>query len=336
MSSKIEAYAAKSAKSTLEPFSYDAPPLTPDEARVEVKYCGVCHSDIAMIDNDWKFTGYPLVPGHEVIGNVVELGSGVTTLKVGQAVGIGWQSGSCADCEYCRRGKEHLCAKEQGTIVHRHGGWATSLAVAANFAVPLPEELYCAEAAPLMCAGNTVFGPMLHHGVTAGMEVAVVGIGGLGHLAVQFLAKWGCNVTAISSSHSKDEEARSLGASAFIATKGTGELKKAASRFDFIISTVSADVNWGEYVAALRPEGTLVIVGIPENDIRLPAFGLIQGEKSVSGGRASSPADIAAMLKFAARKDVRAMIEKFPLSEVNAAVEKARSGKVRYRAVLEV
>ncbi len=332
----VKAYASKSAGSSLEPFSYDEQALRPHEARIEVKYCGVCHSDIAMIDNDWKFTGYPLVPGHEVVGTVLEIGSDVAGIKPGQAVGVGWQSGSCSECEYCRRGKEHLCAKEQDTIVHRHGGWATSVVVEAPFAVPLPDGLFCAEAAPLMCAGSTVFSPMLHHGVTAGMEAAVVGIGGLGHLAVQFLSKWGCRVTAISSSHAKDEEARALGASAFIATKNADELKKAANRFDFIISTVSADVNWAQYVAALRPEGTLVIVGIPENDLRIPAFGLIQGEKSVSGGRTSSPLDIGLMLKFASRTGVRAVIEKYPLSEVNAAVEKARSGRLRYRAVLEV
>ena len=303
---------------------------------MQVKYCGVCHSDIAMVDNDWGFSTYPLVPGHEIIGTVTAIGEDVHGLKVGEAVGVGWQSGSCAECEWCRRGKEHFCAQEKDTIVGRHGGYATSLNVDANFAVALPAGLNIPEAAPLMCAGNTVFGPMLHHGVNAGMEAAVVGVGGLGHLAVQFLSKYGCKVTAISSSHSKDEEAKKLGASHFIATKGTDELKKAAGRFDYIISTVSADVNWNEYVAALRPEGTLVIVGLPESDLKITAFPIIQGERKVSGGRASSPSDIAAMLAFAERTGVRAMIEKFPLSEVNTAIDRARSGKVRYRAVLEV
>ena len=336
MSETIHAYAAKAAKAKLEPFSYEAPELQPHEVAVRVKYCGVCHSDIAMVDNDWGFATYPLVPGHEVVGVVSAVGADVRGLKTGQAVGVGWQSGSCAECEWCRRGKEHLCAQEQDTIVGRHGGYASALHIDANFAVALPAELDCPEAAPLLCAGNTVFGPMLHHGVTAGMSVAVVGIGGLGHLAVQFLSKWGCEVTAISSSHSKDDEAKKLGATHFIATKGTDELKKAADRFDFIISTVSADVNWGEYLAALRPEGTLVIVGLPESDLKLPAFGMIQKEKRISGGRASSPSDIAQMLNFSARTGVRAVIEKFPLSEVNAAIDKARSGKVRYRAVLEM
>jgi uncharacterized zinc-type alcohol dehydrogenase-like protein len=153
---------------------------------------------------------------------------------------------------------------------------------------------------------------------------------------VQFLSKWGCDVTAISSSHSKDDEARGLGARHFIATKGTDELKKAANRFDFILSSVSADIPWSEYLAALRPEGTMVIVGVPEKDMPVPAMGLIQREKTIAGGRASSPADIATMLRFAARTGVEAVIERFPLAEVNTAIERARSGKVRFRAVLEI
>ncbi len=319
MPNSVQAYAVKSAKGRLEPFSYDAPPLQPHEARVKVRSCGVCFSDLAMIDNQHGWTQYPLVPGHEVVGTVAEVGAEVHGLRVGQAVGVGWQSGSCAECEWCRRGKEHLCAQEKDTIVGRHGGWASELTVDANFAVPLPEGMDQPETAPLLCAGNTVFAPLLHHGVRPGMSAAVVGIGGLGHLAVQFLAKWGCEVTAISTSHSKDEEA-----------------KKAANRFDFILSTVTADLPWGDYVAALRPEGTLVIVGIPENAMPILPTDLIQREKTISGGRASSPTDVQAMLQFAARTGVRAMTERFPLAEVNAAVDRVRTGKVRYRAVLEV
>ena len=336
MSTQVRAYAVKTAKGKLEPFSYDPPALQSHEVRVAPRFCGVCHSDIAMMDNDWGFTTYPLVPGHEVVGTVTEIGADVHGLKTGQVVGVGWQSGSCAECEWCRRGKEHLCAQESDTIVGRHGGYASGLVVDANFAVPMPAELDKPEAAPLLCAGNTVFGPILHHNVRSNMSVAVVGVGGLGHLAVQFLSKWGCDVTAISSTHSKDEEARGLGAKHFIATKGTDELKKASDRFDFILSTVSADIPWADYLAALRPEGTMVIVGIPEKDMPIPAMALIQREKTVTGGRASSPADIDMMLRFAARTGVEAMIEKFPLAEVNTAIDRARNGKVRYRAVLEI
>jgi uncharacterized zinc-type alcohol dehydrogenase-like protein len=336
MAEMVKAFAAKSAKGKLEAFTYPAAALGQHEVRVDVKYCGICHSDIAMLDNEWGFSAYPLVPGHEVVGYVSEVGGAVRGLKVGQAVGVGWQSGSCAECEFCRRGKEHLCASERDTIVHRHGGWASSVVVDGKFAVPLPEGMAVPEAAPLLCAGNTVFGPMLHYGVTAGMSAAVVGIGGLGHLAVQFLAKWGCDVTAISSSHAKDEQVRQLGARHFIATRGTGELQAAANRFDYVISTVTADLDWNALLGTLRPEGTLVIVGFPESPIQVPAFGLVQFEKKIVGGRASSPADISKMLAFADRANVRAVVESFPLSAVNEAVDRVRSGKVRYRAVLKV
>ncbi|HEY0792263.1 MAG TPA: NAD(P)-dependent alcohol dehydrogenase [Chthoniobacterales bacterium] len=334
MPTKVQAYAARTAKGPVEPFSYDAPPLSAHEVEIAVSHCGICHSDIAMIDNDWQMTKYPLVPGHEVVGTVSAVGEDVEGLKPGQRVGLGWQSGSCGLCEFCRRGKEHLCANEQDTIVGRHGGWASSVQADARFVVPIPEALESANVGPMMCAGSTVWGPILHYGVTAGMRTAVIGIGGLGHLAVQFLAQSGCEVTAISSTHSKDEEARRFGASDFIATKGTDELSQSAGRFDFILSTVSADLNWGEYIKALRPEGTLVLCGIPESELKIAPFGIIQGEKSVKGGRATSPSDVVQMLAFAARTGVKPMVETFPLANVKVALDHVRAGKARYRVVL--
>jgi uncharacterized zinc-type alcohol dehydrogenase-like protein len=331
----INAYAAKSAKGKLEEFSYEPGPLGHNEVEVAVTHCGICHSDQSMIDNDWGMSQYPLVPGREVIGTIAAIGDEVAGLAIGQRVGVGWQCGSCAHCEYCRTGREHLCAQEADTIVHHHGGFGDRVRATADFAVPIPDSLPSAEAAPLLCAGNTVFSPILRHDVNGGMRVAVVGIGGLGHIAVQFLAKMGCDVTAISSTHSKDEEARSFGASEFIATKGTDELKKAADSFDFMISTVSASLPWNDYVAALRPQGTLVIVGLPDKEIGLAAFGMIAKEKAIAGGRAGSPWDIERMLEFAGRHQVKAQIEKYPMSEVNAAVDRLRSGQARYRVVLE-
>lgn len=332
----VKGYAVKAAKGRLEPFEYEPGPLGPREVEVKVSHCGVCHSDIAMIDDDWGWSRYPLVPGHEVVGTVVAVGGEVgDRLAVGTRVGVGWQCGSCGRCEWCHTGKEHLCAQNRPTIVGHHGGWAETVRCDLDFAVPLPEALPPEDAGPLMCAGTTVFTPMVHYGVAPWMRTAVLGVGGLGHLAVQFLAKMGCEVTAISSSHDKDDDTRKLGATHFLATKGTDELKKAANSFDFILSTVSADVPWGDYVAALRPQGRLVICGLPESDIRFPVVPLL-AERSVSGGSAGSPSDTARMLEFAARTGVRPMTEQFPIAEVNAAVERTRSGKVRFRAVLAV
>ncbi len=331
---KINAFAATTAKAALEPFSYDPGPLGPQECEVAVTHCGICHSDICMIDNDWMMSQYPLVPGHEVVGTVVAVGSEVHGLQVGQRVGVGWQSGSCGECEYCRRGRENYCNLERDTIVRHHGGFGDRVRTDADFAIPLPDGLDGAAAAPLLCAGTTVFTPMLHHPVTAMMRTAVVGIGGLGHLAVQFLAKLGCEVTAISSTRSKEKEARTLGATDFIATKEAGALQKAAKTFDFVISTVPADLPWPEYIDTLRPEGTLCIVGIPQNDLRFPAIGLIAASKQVTGGRTGSPSDISTMLNFAARHGVQAQIEKFAMKDVNAGLDRVRSGEARYRVVL--
>ncbi len=330
----IKAYAAKGPKQPLEPFEYEPGPLGPHEVEVKVSHCGICHSDLAMIDNDWGFSAYPLVPGHEVVGTIAAVGSDVDGAKVGQRVGVGWHCGSCGHCEWCNRGFEALCAQERATIVHHHGGWAESVRCDAKFAVPIPDAIESAVAGPFMCAGSTVFTPMARFGVKPTMRTAVVGVGGLGHLAVQFLAAFGCEVTAISSTHSKDEEARQMGATRFIATKGSDELKKAAGSFDFIISTVGADLPWGDYVAALRPQGRLVLVGIPESDLKFPAFPLL-AEKSVSGGQCGGPTDTAAMLDFAARKEVRPVVEKFAMADVNKALDHLRAGRARYRIVLE-
>lgn len=328
-------YAVMAPNSELVPFEYEEAPLGPLDVEVRVQYCGICHSDLAMIDNDWGMSSYPLVPGHEVIGEVSAVGQFVRDIKVGQRVGVGWQSGSCQNCRYCDRGKEHLCGKyQQQTIVGRHGGWAETVRCQARFAVPIPDGLDPAIAGPLMCAGTTVWSPIVHYGVRPGMKTAVLGVGGLGHLAVQFLAKFGTDVTAISSTRSKEEEARQLGASDFIATRGTNELEKAALTFDFILSTVSADVEWNQFINALAPGGRLCIAGLPESDLKLTPFPLINYERSVSGGRSGAPSDTAAMMEFCARHDVQPMCEQFDMKDINRAVQHVRDGKARYRAVV--
>jgi uncharacterized zinc-type alcohol dehydrogenase-like protein len=331
----INGYTARGSGQPLEIMAYKVGPLGDREVEIKVTHCGICHSDLSMIDNEWHMTRYPIVPGHEIIGTVSAFGRGVRSLAIGQRVGLGWQSGSCGGCEWCASGKEHLCAQEEWTIVGRNGGWADFVRADARFMVPIPNGIASADAAPLMCAGTTVFSPLIHCGVVSTMRAAVVGVGGLGHLAVQFLAKLGCEVTAISSTHSKDEEARQLGASRFIATKNSDELQRAARSFDFILVTVSADMPWRDHLGALRPEGTLCLVGIPESDLKVPPFDIVLPERRVVGGRAGSPGDTARMLHFAAEHGVRPMIESFKMSDLNSALARVREGKVRYRAVLE-
>jgi uncharacterized zinc-type alcohol dehydrogenase-like protein len=331
----IHTYAANAAKGRLEPFDYEPGPIEPDAVDVAITHCGICHSDVAMVDNDWGFSRYPLVPGHEVVGTVSAVGRNVTALKVGQRVGVGWQCGSCMECEWCLRGAQNCCPKEVDTIVGHHGGFATHVRAANwRFAYPIPDAIDSEHAGPLMCAGTTVFTPIVRYGVKPTHRAAVVGIGGLGHLAVQFLAQWGCDVTAISTSHDKDAQAKQLGATHFIATRGTAELKKAANSFDFILCTVTADLPWADYMAALRPQGKLCIVGVPDKPMTLPAFALIAGERSLVGGRAGPLGDTADMLDFAARHGVKPIIETFPMAEADRALDHTRQGKARFRAVL--
>ena len=246
--------------------------------------------------------------------------------------------GSCMKCEWCESGLQHLCPNVEMTIVGgHHGGFASHVRVSNwQFAFPLPDAIKFEHAGPLMCAGATVFPPILRYGVRPTDKVAVVGVGGLGHLAVQYLAKWGCDVTAISSSRDKEERARELGATHFIGTRGTDELRKAARSFDFIFCTVSGDLPWDEYVAALRPRGTLCLIGIPNEPVAFGAPGLILGERSIVGGQTGSLSDTATMLAFTARHGIKPIIETFPMADADRALEYTRAGKARFRAVLVV
>lgn len=333
---QVQGYAATAAKGSLQPWQIDMAELGPNEVDVRVTHCGICHTDVAMVDNEWGFSQYPVVPGHEVVGVVEAVGSAVHRLKVGQRVGVGALCGSCMECEWCEGGAQHVCAQVAGTVMGEHKGGFASVVRVNNwqFAHPIPEAIASEHAGPLMCAGTTVFTPVLRHAVAPTARVAVVGIGGLGHLAVQYLAKWGCEVTAISSTHDKDEQAHGFGAKHFIATKGTDELAKAARGFDFILSTVSADLPWDLYLAALRPKGTLCLVGLPASAVSFSAWSIIGGEKSVVGGQPGSIDETQAMLDFTARHGIKPMIETFPMTEANAALDHTRQGKARFRSVL--
>jgi uncharacterized zinc-type alcohol dehydrogenase-like protein len=334
----IKGYACKEKGGELVSFEYEPGDLPVDEVEVEVEYCGICHSDLSMIDNEWGMSSYPFIPGHEAIGKIVAVGSQVSQDRIGQRVGVGWQSASCNHCKNCGVGKESLCLNEEEvgqTIISRNGAWANRVRLQAKWAIPIPDGLDPSLAGPLMCAGTTVWSPIRHNNVRPGMETAVLGVGGLGHLAVQFLAKMGTQVTGLSTTRSKEENTRKLGATDFIATKESPEdLEKAAGRFDFILSTVSADVDWNAYINALAPEGTLVICGVPDGAIEFMPFPLIVSEKKISGGRAGSPSDTKEMLEFCATHNIAPMCQQFDLKDINKAVQHVRDGKARFRAVL--
>jgi uncharacterized zinc-type alcohol dehydrogenase-like protein len=308
--------------------------LHDDDVEVKISHCGVCHSDVHLIDNDWGISKYPFIPGHEIVGTVTAVGARVRNRAVGDRVGIGWQADSCGICEWCRQGEEHLCAKSQPTCVGRNGGYADSIRVNARFAVRVPASLESENVAPLLCGGITVYNPLRNHGVRPSSRVGIIGIGGLGHMALQFARAFGAEITAFSTSKDKAAEARALGATHFIHTRETGAIKKVAGSFDFLLSTVNADQDWPAYVNALRPKGTLCFVGVPQAPISLPVFPLVGGQRSVSGSPTGSPHDLEEMLDVAARHNIKAVTERFEMSKANEAVAKVKKNQVRYRAVL--
>lgn len=335
MSTTIKTMAAFQQGAPLQPFEYDPGPLGLEQVEIAVTHCGICHSDLSMIDNEWAMTGYPLVPGHEVVGTVSAAGPQVKGLKVGQRVGLGWFSGSCMSCRPCMAGDHHLCANSESTIVGRHGGFADRVRAHWAWATPLPEKLDSAKVGPLFCGGATVFNPIVAFGVKPTDRVGVIGIGGLGHLAVQFLSKWGCDVHAFTSSDSKRDEALQLGARHVINSRDSAAMGRIKGSLDFIISTVNVPLDWSAIVETLAPKGRLHLVGAVLEPIPVSAFSLIMGQKSISGSPVGSPSLAATMIDFCARHDIAPVTEHFPMSRVNDAIEHLRAGKARYRIVLE-
>src|SRR5215831_1379035 len=255
MVQEIKAYAASRSKGPLEPFSFNPGPLGPEDVEIQVTHCGLCHSDLSMLDNDWAMSQYPFVPGHEVTGTIVALGKEAKGLKIGQRVGLGWFAHSCLACHECLAGRQHLCANGQGTIVGRHGGFADRLRAQWPWVRPLPDALDLAKTGPLLCAGVTVFTPFLDYNVSPTARVGIIGIGGLGHLALQYANKWGCEVHAFTTSDSKEAEARQLGAKFVHNTKKEGVFKSLARSLDLILSTINVPLDIPALLETLAPKG---------------------------------------------------------------------------------
>jgi len=331
---KIKALAAQQAGGELKPFEYEPGPLGGDEVEIAVSHCGICHSDLSMLDNEWHMSQYPFVPGHEVVGTVAALGANVKHLKTGQRVGLGWFSGSCLTCPTCMSGDHNLCPSNEQTMVGRFGGFADRVRCKSAWAVPLPDALDPAKSGPLFCGGITVFNPIVQFGVKPTDRVGVIGIGGLGHLALQFLHRWGCEVTAFTSSDSKRDEAIKLGAHHVVNSTKLEQLAALAGSLDFILCTVNVTLDWNAYLATLAPRGRLHIVGAVMEPLGISTWSLLAGQKSVSGSPLGSPATLATMLGFCARHGIAPVTETFPMTKANEALERLRSGKARYRVVL--
>lgn len=328
-------WAAMQSGQTLTELAYEPGELQAQQVQVKVESCGICHSDLSMLDNEWGNASYPLIPGHEVIGIVEKVGTQSKGLAVGDRVGLGWIAGSCLSCQPCLSGKHNLCASSEAMIVGRHGGFADRVRANWEWAIKLPSTLDPNSAGPLFCGGITVFAPITDFGVKPTDRVGVIGIGGLGHLALQFLNKWGCEVTAFTSSEAKADEARKLGAHHVVGTRDKAALAKLAGSFDFILVTANVTLDWDSYIAALAPDGRLHFVGAVLEPVPIAAFSLIGGRKSISGSPLGSPATVAKMLEFCARHQIAPVVETFAMNDVNAALDHLRAGKARHRIVLK-
>ncbi|GAA4278879.1 NADPH-dependent aldehyde reductase Ahr [Aquimarina mytili] len=332
----IHAYAAKEPGAQFEPFQYQLPDLGEEQVDIKVHYCGICHSDLSMLNNDWGNAQYPLVPGHEIVGEVIAIGTSVKNMKIGDLVGLGWFSESCMHCDQCMGGSHNLCATKEETIVGRHGGFADYVRSHWSWATPLPSGIDMSKAGPLLCGGITVFNPILSSGVKPTDKVGVIGIGGLGHMAVKFLNKWGCEVTAFSSNPTKKEEILKMGAHRVVNSRDLSEMQEINGTLGFILNTTNVTLDWPGYLKILAPKGRLHNVGAVLEPMEIPAFSLIGGDKSLSGSPLGSPALTRKMLEFCIRHEIYPITEEFPLEKVNDAFTHLKNGKARYRIVLKI
>lgn len=335
MSQKFVGYAAEANGAPFVKKEFEVGELHPEYVEIDIKYGGVCHSDLSMWKNEWGISQYPFIGGHEAVGTITRVGAQVDNLAVGQTVGVGWVVESCMDCLQCLSGHHNLCAKAQPTIVHHHGGFANKLRAHKNWTITIPDGMDPAVAGPLMCGGVTVFAPLLEYGISPVDKVGVVGIGGLGHMALKFARAWGCEVTAFTSSPSKFDEAKRLGAHKVISSKDADAMGQAKGTFDLILVTASASLDWDLLISCLAPQGRLHILGGISEPIKVSVTPMIFGNNAVSASPVGSPYAISKMLEFAVRHGIAPQVESFKMSEINEAFARLESGKARYRIVLE-
>ena len=333
---KVKAYAAKNEKGLLEPYEYELGEIGPDDVDIEIENCGLCYSDVHYIDNDFSNNEYPFVPGHEVIGKITAIGSQVKDRHVGQRVGVGFQAGYCKTCECCYNGDHNLCDDRVGVFVGRNGGFADKIRVQDLSAIPIPDALDPRTAGPLMCGGITVFNPFVQYSVKPTDSVCIFGIGGLGHMAIKFANAWGCEVTAITGSESKVEEAKSYGAHKVVIASDIDAIKKLKKSFDYLFFTGNAfEGKWGLFMNTLKPKGRLHFLGLLTDPLNITMFHMLRGQNSVSASPVGGPEAMKKMVEFCARHDIIPEVEFFKMSEINEAIAHLKSGKARYRIVLE-
>lgn len=344
MSITTPAYAAPSSTEPLAPWSIERREPLAGDVLIDILYCGVCHSDLHQARDEWGGSIFPMVPGHEIVGKVTQVGSDVTKWKVGDTVGVGVFVDSCRECENCKEGLEQYCeggmtgtynGYERDGKTITYGGYSTRICVDQNYVVSIPEGIPLEAAAPLLCAGITTYSPLRHWKVAPGMKVAIVGLGGLGHMGLKFAKAMGAHVTVISHSPNKKEDALRLGADDFIATKEADAFKDNAKRFDFILNTISADHEYNDYLGLLRLNGTMCLVGLP-NPTTVAAFPLVGRRRSLAGSMIGGIAETQEMLNFCAEKGIASDVEVINIDYINEAYERMLKSDVRYRFVIDI
>ncbi|MBB2923375.1 NAD(P)-dependent alcohol dehydrogenase [Cellulomonas cellasea] len=340
---RVHAYAAPAASEPLEPTTIERRAVGPNDVLIEVAYAGICHSDIHTVRGDWGPQQYPLVPGHEIVGTVAEVGADVTRHRVGDRVGVGCMVNSCGECVNCRKGEEQYCVEgmvgtygatdRDGTVTQ--GGYSTHVVVDADYVLSVPEGIDLAAAAPLLCAGITTYSPLRHWGAGPGKKVAVVGLGGLGHMAVKLAHAMGAEVTVLSQSLKKQEDGLRLGADRYYATSDAATFEDLAGEFDLIVNTVSARIDVNAYLGLLAVDGTLVNVGAPAEPMSVNVFSLLANRRSYAGSMIGGIRQTQEMLDFCAEHGLGADIELIAADRINEAYERVLASDVRYRFVID-
>jgi uncharacterized zinc-type alcohol dehydrogenase-like protein len=345
MPKQVLAYGARAANASLEPMTIERRDPAPHDVEIKILYCGICHSDLHKVRNDWGSTHYPIVPGHEIIGRVAALGSEASRYREGDLVGVGCLVDSCRACPACKAGHEMFCEQgatisfdspEKGRNTWSYGGYSTSVVVDERYVLRMPKTLDPAKAAPLLCGGITTYSPLRQFGCKPGVSVAVVGLGGLGHLAVRLAASMGAEVTVISTSRAKERDATRLGARRFIAMGEREALDTGGGRFDLILDTVSGPHDLDALAGTLRSFGTLVLVGLPGQGAPVDATGLIHGNKRVAGSNIGGIPETQEMLDYCGEHGIVADIETISASQINDAYARMDRGDVRYRFVIDL
>lgn len=342
---QTKCYAAQKAKAALKPFTIERREPKEHDVVIDIKYCGICHSDIHQARNEWGGSMFPMVPGHEIAGVVTKVGNKVKDFKVGDHVGVGCIVDSCRTCLHCEQDLEQYCldgmtgtynSHERNSKSVTYGGYSERIVVDENYVLHIPKNLPLDRAAPLLCAGITLYSPLMHWKTGPGKKVAIVGLGGLGHMGVKLAHALGADVTVISHTNKKREDAKRLGAHHFYASSDPETFEKLQGTFDLIINTVSTGIDWDKYLTLLKLDGSMVLVGVPEHPNQLAAFSLIGGRRSLAGSLIGGIKETQEMLYFCDKHNITCDIELIPITDVNLAYERVLKSDVRYRFVIDM